>query len=213
MAQFWRFSLLALLSLGVAGCFQNPGEIRAVIETDPYPPRGPYPLALTLSGEKSRGNIEEWIWTILKEDKVVAVLAGPVVRYDFPQRGKYRVYLEVRHARRFAQTTIEVDVRSQPPLADFAADPYPEVEEGKPVTFDASSSQDPDGTIKAYIWNFGDGFWQETQDPRVTHRFSTGGKNTAVEYTVRLVVEDDYGDRAETARRIRVVPKGCASCG
>jgi PKD repeat protein len=101
-----------------------------------------------------------------------------------------------------------VDVRSLTPKARFTADPYPEIQAGKTVTFDAQNSFDPDGTIVSYLWNFGDGSWTETTEPQVTHKYDTPG-----EYWVQLVVIDDYGDHSEPAiLRLKVVPKGCGSC-
>jgi len=201
---------MVLLGLILGGC-TSPSGLRAVIATDPNPPRGPWPLSVTFDGTKSVGPVEEWNWVVFREgrEEALATLSGPVVTYEFSERGKYRVYLEVRSGTHFHQTSVEVDVRSKPPEARFTADPYPEVQEGHTVIFDASSSSDPDGTIKTYVWSFGDGFWEETSSPTVSHKYTTVG-----EYWVQLVVEDDYGDRSSPALfRIRVVPKGCGSCG
>ena len=210
MKAWQRIFGVLLLGLILGGC-TSPTGLRAVIKTDPHPPRGPYPLLVTFDGSDSRGEIEEWNWVIFQEGKeeALATLSGPLVQYEFWERGKYRVYLEVRSGTHFHQTFVDVDVRSKSPLAQFTADPFPEVQEGKTVTFDASSSSDPDGTIKTYVWSFGDGFWEETASPTVSHKYTAAG-----EYWVQLVVEDDYGDRSSPALlRIRVVPKGCGSCG
>jgi len=207
----WRTVFGALLLGLVLGGCTSPTGLRAVITTDPHPPSGPYPLFVTFDGTKSVGQIEEWNWVIFQEgrEEALATLSGPVVAYEFAERGKYQVYLEVRSGMHFHQTSVEVDVRSKLPTARFTADPFPEVQEGHTVTFDASSSFDPDGEIKTYVWSFGDGFWEETTSPKVSHKYTAAG-----EYRVQLVVEDDYGDRSLPAElRIRVVPKGCGSCG
>ncbi|HJZ12015.1 MAG TPA: PKD domain-containing protein, partial [Acidobacteriota bacterium] len=50
--------------------------------------------------------------------------------------------------------------------------------------FDASASTDPDGKIKTYFWDFGDG--DTKKDSIVKHRFDKGG-----DYSVQLTVKDD----------------------
>jgi PKD repeat protein len=70
-----------------------------------------------------------------------------------------------------------------PPVADFAYSPIePYVNET--VTFDASGSHDPDGTIVSYEWDFGDG--STDTGMIVTHAYETGGN-----YVVTLTVTDD----------------------
>jgi PKD repeat protein len=60
-------------------------------------------------------------------------------------------------------------------------------------------STDPDGTIEARAWNFGDGATSAERDP--VHTFATGGS-----YDVRLTATDDAGDAAEAAQVITVSP-------
>lgn len=210
----WRWLGLSLLALGLVGCWEHSGSVQALISTVPTPPRGPYPLPVTFDGTKSRGNVAEWVWTFFRLEGAEEVplglsLSGPVIEHVFETLGVYRVYLTVRsEGQSFSQTFVDVDVRSKAPVARVSADPYPEVQEGKPVYFDASQSFDPDGNVVSYIWSFGDGFWEETATPQVRHVYNRPG-----EYWVQLVVQDDYGDRSEPALlRIRVVPKGCGSC-
>ncbi len=54
------------------------------------------------------------------------------------------------------------------------------------VTFDASQSFDPDGTIASYLWDFGDGTTANTS--LVTHTYTTGGV-----FDVKLTLTDDLG--------------------
>ncbi|WP_456487125.1 NosD domain-containing protein, partial [Candidatus Alkanophaga liquidiphilum] len=69
---------------------------------------------------------------------------------------------------------------SQPPVASFTYSPkHPSV--NQPVTFDASASYDPDGTIVSYEWDFGDG--TTASGVVVTHAYSAAGS-----YTVTLTV-------------------------
>lgn len=72
-----------------------------------------------------------------------------------------------------------------PPTATFTVDlDNPMV--GETVTFDASASFDPDGTIEKYQWAFGDG--QEGDGETITHIYSSAG-----DYAVTLRVVDDHG--------------------
>ena len=43
---------------------------------------------------------------------------------------------------------------------------------GSPVFFDGSASSDPDGTVKRYDWDFGDGFRAADAGPTVNHTFA-----------------------------------------
>jgi len=63
--------------------------------------------------------------------------------------------------------------------------------------FDGTASSDPDGTITAYAWNFGDG--TTGSGPTVSHRYAAFGT-----YTVRLTVTDNSGKTASTTRTLTV---------
>ena len=79
-------------------------------------------------------------------------------------------------------------VTNQAPIAD-ANGPYFGTAEQQ-LTFDGSGSDDPDGTITAYDWTFGDGNNGTGVSP--THTYDAAGT-----YDVSLVVTDDDG--AESA--------------
>jgi PKD repeat protein len=74
-----------------------------------------------------------------------------------------------------------------PPTAAFTVAPSDgPVVVGETVTFNATMSYDPDGTIAKYQWAFGDGV--EGTGETVTHIYSA-----ADNYTVTLKVVDDNG--------------------
>ena len=58
------------------------------------------------------------------------------------------------------------------------------------VNFTGINSSDPDGTIAAYAWNFGDGATSAVASP--SHSF-TAPANTPTKYVVRLTVTDNEG--------------------
>ena len=73
----------------------------------------------------------------------------------------------------------------QGPVAAFSASPTPA---GNPLSFDASASSDPDGSVASYHWDFGDGQTKVTSAATIAHIYASAG-----EYTVTLTVTDDSG--------------------
>jgi len=71
------------------------------------------------------------------------------------------------------------------------------------VTFDASSSTDPDGMIIEYNWNYGCENMTATPYPVITHTYSVPGS-----YTVTLTVTDDDG-ATDTTSKIIIVEGIC----
>jgi PKD repeat protein len=82
---------------------------------------------------------------------------------------------------------------NQEPEAAFDAVPT-----GFSVAFDASASQDPDGSIATYAWDFGDGSSGTGQS--VTHRYEVAGT-----YEVTLTVTDNRGATAAVTSPVTVV--------
>jgi hypothetical protein len=72
------------------------------------------------------------------------------------------------------------------------------------INFNGNESEDPDGEIDLYIWNFGDGT-PPTQSPNashITHSYTSGG-----DYTVNFTVQDDDNARNSTYVNIHVIPQ------
>jgi sugar lactone lactonase YvrE len=65
------------------------------------------------------------------------------------------------------------------------------------IVFDASASADPDGSITAYTWSFGDG--QGASGETVNHTYAQAGA-----YTATLTVTDDSGATAATTAMVVV---------
>lgn len=77
-----------------------------------------------------------------------------------------------------------------------------EVYPGEAIVFDGSSSFDPDGTIVAFFWDFGDG--HQGSGEVAVHAYATPGP-----YTVTLTVTDDRGatDTAQATVTVLAPPE------
>jgi len=84
----------------------------------------------------------------------------------------------------------------QPPVADFTANPL-RVNPGVPVTFDASPSFDPDGSIASYTWEFGDS--SGGSGKIATHSYSNPGL-----FTVNLTVVDNQTLSSNATHQVTV---------
>ena len=96
-----------------------------------------------------------------------------------------------------SSTTISVNGSGNlSPLASFSASPV-SGNAPLPVSFDASGSSDPDGSISSYAWSFGDGV--NGSGMRPSHTYTSPGN-----YTVRLTISDDRGGVATSTTLIQV---------
>jgi 6-phosphogluconolactonase (cycloisomerase 2 family)/chitodextrinase len=86
---------------------------------------------------------------------------------------------------------------NQSPAARIVADPISGTAPLK-VTFDGSTSSDPDGTISSYVWDFGDG--TNTAGAIVDHSYSAGT------FSATLTVTDNDGATASSSITITVNP-------
>lgn len=86
----------------------------------------------------------------------------------------------------------------QHPIADFVYSPAtPRVNEM--ITFDASTSYDPDGNITSYKWDFGDSNVTTISTSTITHAYANQGN-----YSVTLTVTDNSTLTDSTTKTISV---------
>jgi len=110
-----------------------------------------------------------------------------VAIHIFDKAGTYEVALKVTAFDNISSTdtlTVTINEQNKVPIADPGG-PYT-VTAGKALTLDGSKSQDPDGSISEYIWDFGDGKTGSGVKPVYTY-------TKAGEYTVTLKVKDNKG--------------------
>lgn len=93
------------------------------------------------------------------------------------------------------ETTAQTPGAPQPNFFFTPAEPRAEQQ----VQFDASASDDPDGIIVAYSWNYGDGDIETGVVQQ--HDFASAGT-----YLVTLTVTDNQGKRASLTKAITVAP-------
>ncbi len=95
-----------------------------------------------------------------------------------------------------ASITVSVGIDNQYPIASFEYSPINPCK-GKKVFFNAWASDDPDGTIVRYQWDFGDG--KKASGVTTDHAYKESGN-----FVVTLRVIDDDGYESATSRPITV---------
>lgn len=125
---------------------------------------------------------------------------GDKVQHAWGKPGPFDVIViatDDKGATASAKLTLTVTLKSnQPPRANAGADQSGSP--GIPVLFDGSGSLDPDGTIEAYEWDFGDGSAKES-GVLAAHTYTALGA-----YTVTLTVTDDQGDKGTGTARVTI---------
>jgi len=200
-------ALAAVLGLVLGGCVprqvQPSSGVFAVILAEPREGRAP----LTVQFDASRstdpaGPISDYLWDFGDGS---AVAQGAQVSHTFRRAGEYLVTLVVVGPSGTGRATVLIRVLNNPPTASFTvwpADPFND----EPVTFDASSSSDPDGDPLRFSWDFGDG--AVGQGKLVQHTYSKAG-----EYVVILTVSDPSGAEARATKLLKVEECSTGHCG
>jgi len=112
----------------------------------------------------------------------VSIVPAPQETTNGTHTFLYFTYVHSSHIVEIYGTTV-----ATPPVAIFTTSTSLAVA-GTPVSFNATDSYDPDGYIEHYRWNFGDGNITTTDNPVITHSYTTAG-----DYTMILTVEDNKG--------------------
>jgi len=111
---------------------------------------------------------------------------GVITSHSYADNGVYTVTLTVTDDDGTVRSTSAIEtVLNRPPVASFT-ESATIVSIGEFITFDASSSFDPDGSIVGYFWDFGDN--TNATGVVVSHTYADIGT-----YTVTLTVTDNDG--------------------
>ncbi len=140
------------------------------------------------------GQVQGYDWTF--GDGTTAT--GQNVSKTFASNGTYEASLTVRDGDGATDTTVrnvtvEPVAVNAPPIASFSA----EASGPRTLRFTASGSTDPDGTVRTYRWQFGDG--TTGSGDAVTHTYTESGAPS-----VTLEVVDDDGATNATTRAVQV---------
>ena len=192
---------------GVVGVSQNTPPV-AVGTISPDPASNPLFVGQTImfdaSGSiDSDGQVISYLWEF--GDGAASGQAMTSYAYDSP--GTYTVTLTVTDDQNATDTiTGEVVIleANMPPVASGRISPDPLTTPlfvGQTIAFDASASEDPDGQIVSYLWDFGDG--STSLEVIATHEYSSPG-----EYTVTLTVTDNTGASAAAAGTLFIAEIG-----
>ena len=146
----------------------------------------------TLDGRRSYdvdGRITDYQWDL--GDGTTA--AGPTVDHAYAAPGTYTATLTVADAAGVANSRSSDSVQivvNAPPVAEAGPDRHVAI--GEVITFDAGTSHDPDGSLIAYAWDFGDG--ARGDGKVVQYAYHRSGV-----YRVGLEVRDDSATDTSTA--------------
>jgi len=178
----------------------------ATINFNPFSPVPGQAVSFSSAGSLDPdGFIVSYNWTFGDLTQIVVPGNTTTVQHSFALPGNYNVALTVTDSsnlKGFASVVVNVVNRTdEPPIADFlirVPNPGQPIRVGQDVTFDASPSIDPDGSITFYQWTFGDG--SGSFGLFADHIYGNAGN-----YTVTLTVIDNGGLSASAHHSIPVV--------
>lgn len=162
------------------------------------PTTGSAPLTVTFDASASYdpdGTIVDYRWNFGDG----ATGSGRVTSHTYTANGTFTITLTVTDNEGKVGSTsrsITIVKVNDPPIAEFSFSPTTGIFPLN-VTFDASASRDPDGSIVYYGWDFGDG--KTATGKVVSHTYTTWGT-----FSIRLTVRDNNGASATKIRTIEV---------
>lgn len=147
---------------------------------------GVQPLTVSFTNQSTEYDLSEWDFG----DGSTSTAGNPTHTYS--AAGVYTVRLQVKEASVWSELETKLNYivvspetpANQPPTAIINGPTKGLV--GELLTFNGSSSSDPDGLISSYAWNFGDG--TTANRVNVSHSYSQVGS-----YKITLTVTDDDG--------------------
>ncbi|MFP5309461.1 MAG: S8 family serine peptidase [Actinomycetes bacterium] len=168
------------------------------------PASGAAPLTTTLDASGSTdadGTVVAWRWDLDGDGTVDATTASPTLAHSYAAGVWHPSVVAVDDDGLVSAPAVATLRASDPPVASASAPRH--ARSGVAVTFDASASHDPDGTVVSYTFRFGDGTEVTTSSPTVTHTYASA---RPVWLGWSVVVTDDAGLSDGVTGAIRVTP-------
>jgi PKD repeat protein len=148
-------------------------------------------------------DIDTWAWDL--GDDATSDVQGPVA-HTYAAPGTYTVSLTVTDAAgssdAVTQDVTVTDVANVNPTANFTF-----LCNAEECTF-TDTSNDTDGTIASYAWDFGDGNTSTEADPVHTY----AGVTELTDFEVELTVTDDDGGTGTVTKTVAVAPPAQTTC-
>ena len=145
------------------------------------------------------GTITSYQWDF-GDDTPVVTESDPIANHTYTVFGNYTVILNVTDNEGLWSTLSKNITAYARPVADFTYSPTEPIT-NQIVTFNASASDDPDGHIVSYKWDFGDGNITTVANPIIYHTYTENGT-----HTVTLNVTDNDGLTDTTTDDVTVSP-------
>ena len=164
---------------------------------------GSTPLTVNFDGSASNdpdGTIVSYAWDYGDGNNGTGVTSS----HQYENLGTYEATLTVTDNSGFMDTSNTVTIQVVGPNSLPTAVMSVDTSSGTvplTVTFNGSTSSDPDGTISIYEWDFGDGF--KNHGAQVSHTYFEAGSHTA-----ELTVTDDRGGQHSVTTTINVAANG-----
>ncbi|MCI0414828.1 PKD domain-containing protein [bacterium] len=175
-------------------CVAGPGAPEISFTITPASPAEDEQVCFDAQGTVDNGTIISFSWTFGDGGSS----SGVFVCHTYTSNGSFPVTLFVvdDDANCVSLTRLVEVNEGDEPTCDFTISPNP-VSTDTQVFFDASTSEDPDGNIVSFQWNFGDG--STASGEKVTHSYNFTGT-----FTVSLTIRDNAGNEVVCTQTVSV---------
>ena len=146
------------------------------------------------------GAITDYSWNFGDGAPVDDTSATAAASHAYTSPGIYTVTLTATDDLGVSATATE-QVTVDAPAAAFTTTPATVVAPGTTISFDATGSTDPQGTITDYQWNFGDGTPVDDAGTSTGVQRAYAARGT---YTVTLTVTNNFGQTSTTTHTVTV---------